>query len=108
MKAEFIDIPLINNIAASRFELHVNGFVVFIEYTKEAEHLYALNHTEAAPELAGTGAAAALVEKTFSWMEEDQNEILPYCPYLFSFLKKHPESKRIVSERFPGYKQLYY
>ncbi|CEN35539.1 conserved hypothetical protein [Capnocytophaga cynodegmi] len=56
--------------------------------------------------MAGTGTAAALVEKTLHYIEESGKQLMPYCPYVFAFIKKHPEWKRIVSPKFPAYDKL--
>lgn len=66
----------------------------------------ALIHSEAEPELAGTGAATAVVEKTLHYIEDNGKKLLPYCPYFFAYLKKNPEWKRIVDEKFEKYDSL--
>ena len=105
MKTEFENIPLVKNENPKRFELEYNGHLAFIDYKESDTHI-SLIHTEAAPELAGTGAAAAVVEKTLMYVENSGKSLLPYCPYVFAFIKKHPEWKRIVSEKFPSYDKL--
>ena len=105
MKERFINIPLVKNDAKKRFEIEVDGHFAFIDF-KEPRNKIALIHTEAAPELAGTGAAAAVVEKTLHWIEENGKLLLPYCPYVFAYIKRHPEWKRIVDEKYPGYEKL--
>ncbi|SHJ94141.1 GNAT family N-acetyltransferase [Epilithonimonas mollis] len=105
MKAEFEAIPLIKNEARKRFEIEVNGHYAFINYG-ERTHQIALVHTEADPELAGTGAAAAVVEKTLNYIKESGKKLLPFCPYVFAYIKKHPEWKEIVDEKFGGYDEL--
>lgn len=103
MKPEFENIPL--RKTDKRFEIEIDGHFAFIDY-REMGHQIALVHTEADPELAGTGAAAAVVEKTLHYIEANQKKVLPFCPYVFAYIKKHPEWKRIVDERFEGYSQL--
>ncbi|MBN9337465.1 MAG: N-acetyltransferase [Chryseobacterium sp.] len=105
MKPEFENIPLVKNETKKRFEIEVNGHFAFINYG-EREHQIALVHTEAEPELAGTGAAAAVVEKTLQLIKDSGKKLLPFCPYVFAFIKKHPEWKAIVDEKFGGYDQL--
>ncbi|WP_346236221.1 GNAT family N-acetyltransferase [Niabella insulamsoli] len=106
MKSEFDPIPLKNNEAAHRFEIEVNGSIAFIEYQTDEDGILSLVHTEAPAELAGTGAAAALVEKTFILLKVEGKQIQPFCPYIFSFIKKHPEWKQLVYKGFPGYHRL--
>ncbi|MBK1895241.1 GNAT family N-acetyltransferase [Chryseobacterium paridis] len=105
MKPEFENTPLVKNESKKRFEIEVNGHFAFIDY-REGRDQIILVHTEANPELAGTGAAAAVVEKTLHFIEENAKKLLPYCPYVFAYIKKHPEWKRIVDEKFERYDQL--
>ena len=105
MKPEFEHIPLIKNEDKKRFEIEVNGHFAFIDY-RESSHQISLIHTEAEPELAGTGAASAVVEKTLQYIKESGKKLLPFCPYVFAYIKKHPEWKAIVHEGFHGYNEL--
>ncbi|ASW74556.1 acetyltransferase [Chryseobacterium piperi] len=105
MKPEFENIPLVKNESKKRFEIEVDKHFAFIDY-RETDDQIILVHTEADPELAGTGAAAAVVEKTLQYIEESTKKLLPFCPYVFAYIKKHPEWKRIVDERFERYDQL--
>ena len=105
MKTTFEAIPLNKNEEKQRFELIKEGHIAFINF-KETGDKFALVHTEAPPELKGTGAAAALVEKTLNHIKESGKKVLPYCPYIFAFIKKNPEWKSLVSETFPNYSDL--
>ena len=105
MRDQFVDIPLVKNDQKKRFEIEVDGHFAFINFG-ERENQIALVHTEAEPELAGTGAASAVVEKTLNWIEQNDKTLLPFCPYVFAFIKKHPEWKRIVDKHFRGYDKL--
>ena len=102
MKEELEQIPLVKNDLDHRFEIEVNGHLAFIDF-KETRDRIALIHTEAAPELKGTGAASAVVEKTLRFIEQDGRKLMPYCPYVFAYIKKNPAWKRIVDPSFPTY-----
>jgi predicted GNAT family acetyltransferase len=105
MKPEFENIPLQKNGNEYRFELHVNNHLVYIDY-EELGNKIALKHTEAAPELQGTGAASAIIEKTLISIEQNSQTVLPYCPFVFAYIKKHPEWKRVVDTSFSGINKL--
>ena len=107
MKPEFDELTLVKDEAKQRFYIEVDGHLAFINYDyAEGEHQIALVHTEAEPELLGTGAAAAVVEKTLQYIKENGKKLFPFCPYIFAYIKKHPEWKAIVAETFAGYDQL--
>lgn len=105
MKPIFEDIPLVKNVEKKRFEIEVNGSYAFINFGEFGNQV-ALVHTEAETALAGTGAAGAVVEKTLHYLEDNNMQLLPFCPFVFAYIKKHPEWKRIVSTKFNGYDKL--
>lgn len=105
MKSKFENIPLVKNEEKRRFEIEINGKYAFINYG-EFGNQTALVHTETEPNLKGQGAASALVEKTLGYLEEKNIKLLPFCPFVFAYIKKHPEWKRIVSKKFKGYDKL--
>lgn len=105
MKEEFISLNVIKNNDTHRFELNVEGYTAFIDFTQR-NLLIKLIHTESPPELAGKGVATALIEKTLIYLEEHQLLLYPICPLVFAYIKKHPEWKRIVSPDFKGFDDL--
>ncbi|MFZ4262198.1 GNAT family N-acetyltransferase [Sphingobacterium sp. HJSM2_6] len=105
MRDQFLNVPLIKNEENKRFEIQFNNSLAFIDY-KETSTTIALIHTEAAEELAGTGATAALVEKTLMNIRDSGKLIAPYCPYVYAFILKNPQWKKYVSPSFPKYKEL--
>ena len=99
MKPEYIDLPVIKNSEAKRFELTVDRYTAFIDY-KEHNDVITLIHTESPEELAGRGVATALIEKTLTYIEENEYELVPLCPLVFAYIKRHPEWLRVVREDF--------
>lgn len=99
MKEEFITLPLIKNEEAKRFELSVDGHIAFIDY-EEDEKIIKLIHTESPEALAGRGAATALIEKTLHYLEENAYALVPLCPLVFAYVKRHPEWKRLVPSKY--------
>ena len=69
-------------------------------------HKTALIHTEAPKQLQGTGAASALVEKTLAHLKAQQRTVLPFCPYVFAYIKIHSEWKEIVHPSFTKYDEI--
>ena len=99
MKAEFENIPLNKNDVSKRFELTVDGYTAFIDF-KERNNSITLIHTESPEELAGRGVATALIEKTLVYLDENTIELVPLCPLVVAYIKRHPEWLRIVREDY--------
>ena len=99
MKAEFENIPVVKNEENNRFELIVDGYTAFIDY-KERNDVITLIHTESPEELAGRGVATALIEKTLAYIEDNAYNLVPLCPLVFAYIKRHPAWARIVRADF--------
>ncbi|GAA4306991.1 GNAT family N-acetyltransferase [Compostibacter hankyongensis] len=95
MKAELENIPLVDNTTGSRFELTVDHYTGFITYRLQGDKIYLL-HTEVPEQLSGKGAGAALVEKTLRYIEAHHLKLIPYCPFVIAYLKRHPEWQRLL------------
>lgn len=90
------EIPLINNQAIHNFEMVVDGHRAFIDYKQHDNKVFII-HTEVPVELEGRGVAPAMVEKAFKYLEANNLKIVPYCPYIKVFLKRHPEWERLLA-----------
>lgn len=104
MKPEYEAIPLLKNDETKQFELIVDGHKAMIAFT-EMSKVISLNHTEVEPALEGKGAATAIIEKTLAYIEQSGKTLLPFCPLVFAYIKRHPEWKRIVDKGFKGFEQ---
>ena len=73
-----------------RFELPVDGQVVFAEYRRQPGRLV-ITYVEAPPSLRGTGAAGRLMQGVLEEARTEQVKVLPLCPYARAWLQRHPE-----------------
>jgi hypothetical protein len=90
-----MDYPLINNETNHQYEFHVDGFIAKIEYIRSGNKMY-LTHTEVPGELEGQGIASALVKKVLEDIQHKGLEIVPLCPFIDKYIKRHPEWEFIV------------
>lgn len=102
MNAAFEHIAVVKNEDNKRFELTVDGYTAFIDFSQDGNTIK-LIHTESPEELAGRGVATALIEKTLEYIKEQGLRLVPLCPLVFAFIKRHPEWKAIVSPDFRGF-----
>ena len=102
MKPEFEALPLIKNEKEKAYELMVDGHKAFSNYY-ETPHQITIIHTEVDPALEGRGVGTALVEKILAVVEASGKSLIPLCPFLFAYIKRQKEWKRLVDTRFEGY-----
>lgn len=98
-------IPIFKNDEKKRFEFKVEHHTAFINY-KETPHQMALTHTEVPEELSGKGVASMRARKVFDEIAPTNKKIIPLCPFIVMFVKKHKEFKSQIDDRFAGYESL--
>lgn len=87
-----------DNEAESRFEIRVGGELAgFIEYILD-ESLIALVHTEVNQRFQGGGLAGQLARASLDSARDRGLAVLPTCPFIRSWIRKHPEYKDLVPE----------
>lgn len=95
-----MDLELQDNPDKKRYEALIGDSTAFIEYIKAKNKIY-LTHTEVPNELEGKGIGSRLVLKVLEDIEKKGLILVPLCPFVALYLKKHPEWKRLV---LPGIK----
>jgi uncharacterized protein len=99
MESAATDAPVVtDNRAASRYELHVGGDLAgFVTYDRDDEdHIIALLHTEVEPAFKGAHLATYLARFSLDDARERGLAVLPYCPYVTSWIRKHPDYADLV------------
>ncbi len=99
MKPELLNLPLVKNEQSARFQLIVDGHTAFIDY-EENDKIIKLIHTESPEALAGRGVATALIEKTLKYLKDNDYQLVPLCPLVFAYIKRHAEWKRLVPSKY--------
>ena len=82
---------------AYKITLVVDGKKSKIEYELQKDRM-SLLHTEVPPELEGHGVGAAIVEKTLQYIAANNLQLVPWCPFVKAYLKRHPEWKRVLAK----------
>lgn len=90
------------NDAQSRYEIHEDGELAgFVDY-HEADGTRDLWHTEVFESFAGRGVAAQLVAGALTDLRETGVGLIPTCPYIQSYLRKHPGGLELVPASVRG------
>jgi predicted GNAT family acetyltransferase len=79
-----------DNTERHRFELDVDGRVVFSEY-RRADGVITFMHTEVPKELGGRGIGSQLVRGALAIARAQGLKVAAKCPFVKAYLDKHPE-----------------
>ena len=90
-----MDLNVTDNPDKKRYEAAIEGHKAFIEYIKTKEKIF-LTHTEVPVALEGKGIGSALVLQVLEDIEKLGLTLVPLCPFVAMYLKKHPEWRRLV------------
>jgi len=77
-----------DNRQAGRFELEIDGAIVFANY-RRAQDRVLITHVEAPVHLRGTGAAARLMQEIASDAREQGVKITPLCSYAAAWFRRN-------------------
>lgn len=94
------DYPVHYNPGQHQFDLDIDGLRSVVEFVKSGDHTLTLTHTEVHPDLEGKGVGSYLVKSVFAYVEQNGLKIIPLCPFVSSYLQRHPEWYRIVSDDY--------
>jgi uncharacterized protein len=87
-----------DNPRASQFELRVNGvFAGYVTY-RDARSGRAFEHTVIATEYQGMGLASQLIRSALDEARAAGRTVLPFCPFVRSFIQRHPAYVDLVGQ----------
>jgi uncharacterized protein len=84
-----------DNTALHRFELHVDGETAIVVYERAGD-LLRLIHTEVPELLEGKGMGSKLVGAVLRFAQENKVSVVPLCPFVAQYMKRHPEYNATV------------
>ena len=88
---------VVNNEAARRFEITVDGHTGFLRYAKTNDRIELL-HTEVPPELGGRGLGGTLAKAALDYATDANLRVTPACPFVKKYLERHPEYASLLVE----------
>lgn len=93
------DVPVINNEARSRFEAEVDGEIAELTYRRQPDSITFL-HTGVPEKLSGHGIGQALARTGLDFAREKKLAVIPLCPFVVTYIKRHPEYLDIVDQEY--------
>jgi uncharacterized protein len=95
-----VELQVTDNPAESRFEIRADGELAgFVQYHLRGRQI-AFIHTETDDRFRGHGLASQLVREALDAARERHLTVLPYCPFVRSWIAGHPEYADLI--RSPG------
>ncbi|GLR18068.1 GNAT family N-acetyltransferase [Portibacter lacus] len=79
-----------DNRSLNRFEYKQGEHLAIIDYTLKNDKIY-LMHTEVPEALGGQGIGSGLVKAVLQNIKDRGLKLVPLCPFVVSYLKRHPE-----------------
>lgn len=88
--------PVVDNQAASRFEVSIDGHVAELVYRRHGDRLV-LVHTGVPEALEGRGVGGMLVQAAIERAAQQRLTVVPLCPFARRWLERHPEDAERVT-----------
>ncbi len=86
---------LIDNVEQKQYEFHIDSYIPRIEYIKVKNKIY-LTHTEVPKKLENKGIGSKLVNQVFDIIKKENLTLIPLCPFVALYIKRHPKWKELV------------
>jgi len=89
-----------NKADKGRFEAQLEGEdVAFVAYSLRG-NIIEMTHTEVPSAYAGQGIASKMVRDALEYAKAHKLRVIPTCPVVAAYIKKHPEYEDIRVKRF--------
>ncbi len=82
-----------HDIEQSRFVRSLNGGEAELVYATVGDDAIDLQHTEVPPSDRNQGVAGTLVRAALAYAREHGLRVIPSCPYVRAWLRRHPEER---------------
>ena len=79
----------------SRFVIRTEQGVAELKYNVIGQQIV-LEHTEVPKKLEGHGLAGSLAKAGLEYARAGNLSVIPVCPFVISYLKRHPEYQALV------------
>ncbi|KPF62841.1 hypothetical protein IP69_19905 [Bosea sp. AAP35] len=88
--------PVVENTAASRFEMAFPGGLAFASFRRDGDRLI-VTHTEVPAAFGGQGLGSLLVEGLFENARARGLRIVPACSFVADWARRHPNFADVLA-----------
>lgn len=89
-----------HNQDRKRFEYTIENKTAFIEYMINKQGMMYLTHTEVPKAFEGQGIGSQLAKTALSYIQENEYKLVPLCPFVANYLRRHPEWNPLLAPGF--------
>jgi uncharacterized protein len=90
--------------ARQRYELEAGSELAFIDYMRDGCKVI-MTHAEVPVALRGGGIGSALVKGALMLVREKGEKVVPLCPFVAQYIRKHPEARDLLAGAEPSQRQ---
>jgi uncharacterized protein len=98
-------IDVVDNVEQQQFEARVEGAVVGKAVYETQDGKVVFIHTEVDPSMQGQGVANVLARVALDQMRAGGRTIVPLCPFISAYIRRHPAFVDLVDEDHRGWVQ---
>lgn len=83
--------------AKGMFIMNLDGEVAAnMTYSRIDANNIIVDHTAVAPSMKGKGVGKQIVQHMVDWARENNQKVLPLCPFAKAMIERHPEMQDIL------------
>ncbi|MES2141051.1 MAG: GNAT family N-acetyltransferase [Bacteroidota bacterium] len=94
-----MEYTVINNEKQMQFEIHEGDAIAHTEYRFYKKNI-AFMHTVVPESMKNKGVGSALAAFAFQYAKEIEKQVMVYCPFVSSYMKRHPEVRVQLDKEF--------
>jgi uncharacterized protein len=91
-----MDLRVADNPEQGQYEIRADGELVGVLKYHLRDGVIAFLHTETSTAFRGHGIATKLIESSLDAARDRHLAVLPYCPFVRSYIEEHPEYADLV------------
>jgi len=91
-----VEIAVVDVADRSRFEIRADGETAGVVAYHRRPGVIAFVHTEIDPRFEGRGLASTLIRTALAEARSAGESVLPFCPFVRSYIARHRESVDLV------------
>ena len=88
-----------HNQQTKRFEVHIDGYIGYLEYNEKSDKVLDFTHTIVPRELGGRGIGSSLVKHGLDYARENDYKVIPSCSFVEAYINKHEGYRELLAKK---------